>query len=279
MISIKSLRFITRKSKVLIAFISLIMLSSFSPNQETKIIAHRGFSGIAPENTLIAFRKAIELGADFIELDVIESKDGELIVMHDDSIDRTSSNQEKGNVAEMTLEELKDVNVGYAEKFQDQYPEAKIPTLAEVLELAKDKIKVCIEIKTDGIESNILETVEKYAMQKSVIIFSFRYHVLVKIRELNPSIDILYLIDETDKNTLDYAKLIQAKAIGIGHYKRLEKDFIDFVHSQNIEIWQWTINDEKEMIRLMDLGLDGLITDFPNKALESKKEQNLSLTN
>jgi glycerophosphoryl diester phosphodiesterase len=110
-----------------------------------KVIAHRGFSDIAPENTLISFQKAIETGVPYFELDVHQFKDGKLMVIHDYSVNRTSSNNKTGRVIEMTYVELQDVKVGYSKKFKSMYEDEKIPTLREALELAKGKIKVCIE--------------------------------------------------------------------------------------------------------------------------------------
>ena len=118
-------------------FIVLLVLSSILTNAQTKIIAHRGFSSIAPENTLIAFQKAIECKADYFELDVHKTKNDSIVVIHDSSVDRTSSNDVKGNIAEMNYSDLATVTVGYPMKFGDKYEHEKIPTLREALELAK----------------------------------------------------------------------------------------------------------------------------------------------
>lgn len=253
--------------KVSIVFF-MLMVCSVSTKAQTKVIAHRGFSGIAPENTMIAFQKAIESGADYLELDVHKSKKGKLYVIHDSSVKRTSSNEAEGNISEMTCKEIEDVRVGYSKKFDQSYKDETIPTLKEVLKLAKGKIKVCIEIKIYGIEKEILEMVKKLNMEKEVLIFSFHYPVLSKIRQLNPTIPILYLIDKADRTTIDYAKIININVIGVGYGTSLTKEFIKFAHKNGVKIWKWTVNDEKQMKQLISVGLDGLITDFPDKALK-----------
>ncbi len=234
---------------------------------QTKIIAHRGYSSIAPENTIIAFQKAIESGAEYFELDIHESKDGALIVIHDASVDKTSSNGKRGEIGEMTLEELNEVKVGYSRKFGDKFLDEGIPTLREALQFAKGKIKVCIEIKVYGVEDKVVDLVQELDMIDEVIVFSFYYPVVAKIRKLDDLIQTLYLISEADDLTAGYAKVIDANAIGLGRNMDLSREFINEAHQKGIEVWMWTIDDEDEMKQLMKVGLDGLITNYPRKAL------------
>ena len=246
--------------------VAVLALSSILTNAQTKIIAHRGFSDIAPENTLIAFQKAIECKADYFELDVHKTKDDSIVVIHDRSVDRTSSNDMKGEIAEMNYSDLTTVRVGYRMKFGDKYEDEKIPTLREALELAKGKIKVCIEIKVYGVEKEILKIVNDLGINDDVIIFSFYYPVLAKIRQLDKNIRTLFLINSADKMTIDYARVIGSEAIGVGSGTAVTKEFIDFAHKYGIEVWKWTVDDENEMQQLIDVGLDGLITNSPDKA-------------
>jgi glycerophosphoryl diester phosphodiesterase len=249
-------------------FIVALVLSSMLTYAQTKIIAHRGFSGIAPENTLIAFQKAIEGKADYFELDVHKTKDDSLVVIHDLSVNRTSSNDANGEIAKMSYSDLAAVRVGYRTNFGDTYENEKIPTLREALELAKGKIKVCIEIKVYGVEKEVLEIVNDLGINDDVIIFSFYYPVLAKLRQLDKNIPILFLIGTADKMTIDYAKVIESNAIGVGQGTTVTKEYLDFAHKNGIEVWKWTVNEEDEMQRLIDLGIDGLITNFPDKALK-----------
>lgn len=251
--------------------IAVFVLLSIQVAAQTKIIAHRGFSSIAPENTLVAFQKAIECNADYFELDVHKTKNDSIVVIHNSSVDKTSSNNKKGEIANLNYSELSSVKVGYSEKFGNKYENEKIPTLREALQLAKGKIKVCIEIKVYGVEKKILEIVNDMGMQEDVIIFSFYYPILAKIRQLNNSIPTLLLVNKADKLTIDYAKVIKLNAIGVGYETTITKDYLNFAHKNGIEVWKWTVNEEDEMQQLINLGLNGLITDFPDKALNKTK--------
>ena len=182
--------------------LSLILLSSFL-SAETKIIAHRGFSAKAPENTLIAFKKAIRSGADYFELDVHKTADDSVVVIHDSSIDRVCSNGLSGKIADMSFAETRDVRMGYPKKFGKRFRRASIPTLKEALACAKGKIKVCVEIKVSNVEASVIKTINNLQMNDEVIIFSFDYNVLKNIRELDPVIPILYLrsvVNELERN-------------------------------------------------------------------------------
>ncbi len=249
-------------------FIVVLVLSSILTNAQTKIIAHRGFFSVAPENTLIAFQKAIECKADYFELDVHKTKNDSIVVIHDSSVDRTSSKDVKGKIAEMNYNDLDTLTVGYPMKFGNKYENEKIPTLREALELAKGKIKVCIEIKVYGAEKEILKIVNDLGVKDDVIIFSFHYPVLAKIRQLDKNIPILFLINKADKMTIDYAKIIGSNAIGVGNGTTVTEEYLNFAHNNGIEVWKWTVNEEHEMQQLIDIGLDGLITNFPDKALK-----------
>jgi len=246
----------------------LLFFSSSITFSQTKIIAHRGFSGTAPENTLTAFRKAIESGADYFELDVHKTKDDSIVVIHDASVNRTSSNNIKGRITKMEYSELASVKVGYPGKFGDKYIDERIPTLSKALELAKGRIKVCIEIKVHDAEQEVIRIVNELAMNDQVIIFSFYSDVLVKIRELDPVIPTLFLIRDADGKTIDHVLEIGSNAIGVGPGTRLTGEYIRAAHDQGLEVWRWTVDDPKLMRELMELGLDGLITNFPDAALK-----------
>ena len=137
--------------------------------KSTLIIAHRGLSSLYPENTLVAFRKAIELGVDFIELDVRLSCDGELIVIHDDTFNRTTDGD--GKVCELTLSEIKKYSAG--KWFSTSFKKERVPTLKEVFELIKKRTKLLIEIKQPGIEKKLVNLIQQYDMTDNVICGSF----------------------------------------------------------------------------------------------------------
>ena len=238
---------------------------------KTKIIAHRGFSSQYPENTMLAFQKAIGIGADFIELDLHKTKDDVIVVIHDDSVNRTSSNERKGEISEMTYDQLSDINVGYTTKFGGQFSDQKIPSLREVLELAKGKIKVCIEIKVAGIEQQILQLVHEVSMNDQVILFCFDQTVLTKIRKLDAKIPLLYLVEKIELSNIEEASKENFNAVGGGSATIITKELVDIAHSKNIEIWRWTVDNETEILDLLYLGIDGLITNAPDLALEKRK--------
>ena len=251
----------------------VFILSLVHTHAQTKVIAHRGFSSIAPENTLIAFQKAIECNAHYFELDVHKTRDDSLVVIHDSSVDKTSSNDTRGEISEMNYSDLAGIKVGYSEKFGNKYENEKIPTLREALELAKGKIRVCIEVKVLGIEEDVMHIVNDLEMNHEVIIFSFHYPVLAKIRKLDKNIPILYLISSGDKTTIDYARVIESNAIGVGYGTPVTKEYLDLAHRNGIEVWKWTVNKEDEMQQLIDLEIDGLITDLPDKALSMLRQK------
>lgn len=244
----------------------IIFLCSLYTTAQTKVIAHRGFSSVAPENTLAAFQEAIDAGADYIELDVHKTTDGKIYIIHDGFVGRTCSNNWKGNISEMHSENVEKIRVGYPEKFGEQYKDEKIPTLEEVLKLAKGKIKVCIEIKIYDIEEEVLKIVNEFDMKEEVIIFSFHFPVLTKIRHLDETIPILFIENTVDEITIGYAKLLNVSGVGVGYGTEVTKELLDFAHKNKIEIWKWTVDDEIEMEQLIELGIDGLITNNPDIA-------------
>jgi glycerophosphoryl diester phosphodiesterase len=251
---------------------ALLALITLKMQAQTKIIAHRGFSGVAPENTLIAFQKAIDCGADYFELDIQKTKNDSIVVIHDGSVDRTSSNAKTGLVSEMTYQELIEIKVGHPTVFESNYENERIPTLRESLLLAKGKIKVCIEIKIYGVEKEILKIVKDLGMEDEVIVFSFYYPVIAKIRKLNNSIKTLYLMNTADLLTIDYASVIESNAVGVGAGTEITKEYLDIAHSYGIEVWKWTVDNEDHMQELLDLGIDGLITNYPDKALIKRSD-------
>ena len=174
--------------------------------EKTKVWAHRGASGYAPENTLDAFRKAVEMGADGIELDVQMTKDGELVVIHDETIDRVSNG--KGWVKNYTYEELKKFNFN---KTHLEYTKEEIPTLEQVYLLIKPtNLTINVEIKTGivfypGIEERVLELTERLGMKERVIYSSFNHYTIRKIKELDPQAKTGMLYEDGIIDAVDYA--------------------------------------------------------------------------
>ena len=180
----------------------------------TEIFAHRGASGYAPENTLEAFRLAMEQGADGIELDVHLTKDGEVVVIHDETLDRTSDGQ--GKVRDYTLEELKKFSF---HNHIEKYKGVQIPTLKEVLDLVENSsMKVNIELKTgiywyEGIEEKTMEIVKNKKMEGRVIYSSFNHYSIQKILEQDIHAETAYLFSDVTLNMEKYAKETGVKGL------------------------------------------------------------------
>ncbi|MGV8146219.1 MAG: glycerophosphodiester phosphodiesterase [Alkaliphilus sp.] len=237
--------------------------------KKSLILAHRGASAYAPENTIIAFKEAIKMGADGFELDVHLSKDGYLIVIHDESVDRTTNGN--GFIKDLTLDEIKRLDAGswYDSKFYKE----KVSTLDEVVHLVKDTpLLVNIEIKNgpffyEGIEQKIVDCVVKYDMQDRVIISSFDHYSVVKIKEINPSIKTGALFVSRTIAPWKYIKKIGADALH-PHFISVTSEMVKNCHESNIEIHTYTVNEPEHINYLNKLGVDSIITNFPDRAKE-----------
>lgn len=236
---------------------------------KVKILAHRGASAYAPENTLEAFRLAMEQGADGIELDVQMTKDGELVVIHDETIDRVSNGN--GAVRDYTLEELKQFSVS---NHFEQYPDVKIPTLREVLELVKPgTMEINIELKTGiywypQIEQKVLELVKEEGMEERIIYSSFNHYSVQKIRELSPEAETAYLIGDVMLDVADYTRNTGIKGLHPALFHVKMADFLKEYKESGIALRVWTVNDKDQIRWLIDEGVDAVITNYPDRGLE-----------
>ena len=239
--------------------------------EKTKVWAHRGASGYAPENTLDAFRKAVEMGADGIELDVQMTKDGELVVIHDETIDRVSNG--KGWVKDYTYEELKKFNFN---KTHQEYTKEEIPTLEQVYLLIKPtNLTINVEIKTGivfypGIEERVLELTERLGMKERVIYSSFNHYTIRKIKELDPQAKTGMLYEDGIIDAVDYAcDVVKADALHPAGYNVFYPGFLERCRERKRLLHVWTINEEKHMRMLCEAGVDALITNYPDIAKKS----------
>jgi len=219
------------------------------------IIGHRGANKSEPENTLKSFRKAIELQADYIELDVQVSKDGEIVVIHGYEISELTGYN--GYVEKMTLDELKQLDFGEGEK---------IPTLQEVIDLAQGEIGLQIEIKVEEIGKKIIEMLRDASLIESTIISSFIHNELLKIKKLEPEIKLGALLSERISEPRDLTnatkRVIKKNFFAVHpHFAGIDKELVDFAHTNNLKVNVWTVNERTDMERLIKLGVDGIITD------------------
>lgn len=222
-------------------------------------IAHRGASAYTPENTLPAFEQALELGADMIELDLHISKDRELVVIHDATLERTTNG--RGRVREKDLFQLKALDAG--SWFSPFFSRTRIPTLKEVLELAKGKVQLDIEVKGWGIEERGVNLIRDYSLLDQVLMTSFDHKALLRIKEIEPSIKTGALLARRPRDMADIAQRVKTDILCIEHSIIREGD-IEACHKKGISLYLWTVNDPRRMEYLIDLGVDGIITDYPD---------------
>lgn len=234
---------------------------------KTKIWAHRGASAYAPENTLESFKLALNQGADGIELDVQLSKDGELVVIHDETINRTSN--ATGFVKDYTLEELKAFNFNYG---NSNYKNVKIPTLREVYELLKPtNLFINVEVKTgiifyEGIEEKVLNLAKEMDMEERIIYSSFNHYTIKKIKELNNNVLTGLLYCDGWIGVLEYAKKLGVTALHPCGYNLQYENLIEECKKEKMLLHVWTVNDEKDMKFLYENNIDAIITNYPDVA-------------
>jgi glycerophosphoryl diester phosphodiesterase len=245
-----------------------------------KVIAHRGASAHAPENTLAAVKKAIALGANYVEIDVHLSKDEKVVVIHDATLDRTTNHM--GQVAFYKLEELKRFDAGA--KFNEQFRGEKIPTLEEVLAITKDKAILLIEIKkgtgfyTD-IEKKIFDVIKKQEAENWVEVQSFYDPVVKNWLALETNIPIHKLmVGNLFPFYIDYVlnagsvfKRIEG-ATGLNpNVKWMGNRLYEKIKEKKLSCYVWTVNEEKDIKKLLQLKVNGIITNYPEKVIKMFK--------
>jgi glycerophosphoryl diester phosphodiesterase len=232
----------------------------------TKNIAHRGFSGTYPENTLLAFQKALEIGSDGIEFDVHLTKDGIPVIHHDELLDRTTNGV--GLIGDFTFNELRPLDA--AARFHGFFEIQRLPSLREYFELVNGtKILSNIELKTGvihypSIEQKVLDIIDEFNCREDVIVSSFNHYSIAKFKNLAPDVKIGVLEESWLINPGVYTKALGAECYH-PEYHSLNQKTIDDLRNNNIEIYTWTINDEDDMRAAIAKGLDGIITNHPDQ--------------
>lgn len=250
----------------------------------TLVIAHRGASGNAPENTLSAIKLALEQRADMIEIDVFLSKDGHIVVMHDETVNRTTNG--KGKVADLTLAQLKQLDAG--SWFSKQFAGEPVPTLAEVLATVQGKAQLLIEIKESGrgISQKVDALVAQHQAQTWCIVQSFDNQVIENLRKINSPLPKHQLVVGNFPLFLPYhvnKKFSAGSVYQYPHaqsvnlmYKFTTRKVIKKLHSQGQKAMVWTVNHPDDLHRLMCMGIDGIITNYPDKARAIRAKLNAS---
>lgn len=235
----------------------------------SKIFAHRGFSGKYPENTMLAFRKAVEIGVDGIELDVHLTKDNEIVIIHDEDIRRTCDGE--GLVKDMTLEQLRKYDASAT--FRGVYGFCGIPTLREYFELIKDTdIVTNIELKTGvyeypTIEKRTVELIKEFGLENRIIFSSFNHFTVKRCEEIAPEITRGFL---TGDWLVDFGKYAKERNVQCCHpwHITLNEDSVKEIHDAGMVINTWTVNEYKDIERLAAMGVDCLIGNFPDRMVE-----------
>jgi glycerophosphoryl diester phosphodiesterase len=257
--------------KSIIIAVSLFMPQESSSNQ--LIIAHRGAAGHAPENTLSAVRKAIEMHADAVEIDVRQTRDSQIVAMHDEDVDRTTNG--KGDVRELTLRELKQFDAGtwFSENFKDE----RVPTLQEIIDVLDSTTKLIVELKegaetSPDIEQRVVDIVEKNNLGQRVILKSFDREVLSRIRVYAPEIPLLYvyvfaipLLNLTVDQGISAGDLLKMDVEYLQPHKIfLTQSFISSAKEKGYKVIAWDVKTEANMKDIIALGVDGIETDYPD---------------
>lgn len=234
-----------------------------------EVTAHRGYSAVYPENTIPAFKGAIQVGADWAELDVQQTADGEVIVMHDSNLKRTTGLDKE--VWQVTWDEIKDLDNG--SWFDKKYQTVRIPTLEEVLKVCRGKIHLNIEIKPSGhdkdLEEQVAKLLKKYHMRDTCVVSSLKYDSLRKIKQADDSIETAYITSVSYGNftDLEYADGYSVEST------LLSKGFVNKAQKAGKQIYVWTVNSEERLEKVVGMGIDNVITDDPVMAKELIYEQ------
>lgn len=233
-----------------------------------RVIAHRGWSGKYPENTMLAFRKAVEAGCDGIELDVHLSKDGEVMIIHDEALKRTSGMN--GAVSEWTRSELEKISAG--KTFNDDYGFTPIPSLEEYLEyVSKTGVITNIELKTapcyyPGIERKTLDLVRKFGYEDRVIFSSFNWLSVFEMKKLAPELPGGFLLENLSIQNIS----MQIKSLGFEYYhpciRYVSDELVRECKANKVGLNVWTVNDAEDIKKCIAWDIEGLITNHPDIA-------------
>jgi glycerophosphoryl diester phosphodiesterase len=246
-----------------------------APQPVPLVIAHRGDSAHRPENTLAAFAAALEVGTAIVEFDVHLTHDGEVVVIHDETVDRTTDG--RGAVRDMTLAELRRLSAGYPARFGAAYAGERVPTLAETLGLLRERAQAMIEIKPEavtadadgGIEAHVVEEVRRAGMEKEVALISFDRRALIRCRTLAPAVLRGHLFGKGQAGEM----LAGAREVGselvMPEKRLLSEELRERAREAGVKVATWVVDDADELRRLMRFELYGVGSNRPGEILEA----------
>lgn len=229
-----------------------------SGDRKTLVIGHRGAMGHETENTLASVEKAMEMGVDMIEIDVFKIKSGEIVVFHDDTVDRLSNGG--GKIEDYNIFDLQQLRLDNNQK---------IPMLQDVLQLINNRVRLNIELKGANTADRVNFIVNYYIREKdwsleNFLISSFNWDELRKMRMLNPEIPIAVLTESDPLEALPIARDLKAEAIN-PNYHKLSADNVRKISGENFKVYTWTVNDTTDIKKMQGLGVDGIITNYPER--------------
>ncbi len=224
------------------------------------VVGHRGAAKVLPENTLKGFRYAIDLGVDRVECDVHLTSDNQLIVMHDDTVDRTTNGT--GPIRSFDFAAMRALDAGDGEQ---------VPTLDEVLETVHGKVGLLCELKGAGVEEAAVETVRRHGMEGEVVFTSFHLERLARVRSLGAYYQLGAILPDPTAAEIQTARDLRCVGVGV-HYKNLSLRIVDAVKSAGFELRAWNPDTLPEMQAMIALGVDGLGTNRPDILMEYLKK-------
>lgn len=237
--------------------------------KQVENVAHRGATGYAPENTNAAFDLAVEMNADYIEIDVQRSKDGELILIHDTTVNRTTDGT--GKVGDLTLEQLRNLDAGSWKG--DQYAGEQIPTFDEILDRYYGEIGILIELKAPelypGIEEQIAEELIERNLDKlqneNIIIQSFNFNSMKKMNQLLPNVPIGIITSNRGDTTAEALQEFSTYADWFNpNYGIVTEELVNQVHDLDMQIGPWTVRSQEAADFLFEMDVDAIISDYPD---------------
>ena len=264
----------SRFALVLLALSPALIGLAAAAGKGPQVLAHRGASGSAPETTLASYRLALRMKVDFLELDVQMTRDGELVAIHDTTVDRTSDG--KGAVGQMTLAELRKLDAGSwfnrtrPERARPEYAGERIPLLQEIIDLARPAAAgLYIETKSpelypEEFEAKLLEVIKRNRFGSRVVVQSFSARSVEKVRALDKSIRTALLVEDLKKDPVEATLAAGAPELAI-RYTLLTPEIAKRARDKGLGLTVWTANDEASMKRMIELGVDRIITDFPER--------------
>ena len=216
-------------------------------------IGHRGAAGHAPENTLAAIQKGIALGVDFVEIDVRRTADGVLVILHDETVSRTTNGT--GRVDRLSLHEVKKFDAGNGEQ---------IPTLEEVMTVTDGRVGLMLELKIEGIAQQAVEAVQGAGFNSPVIYASFLHDELTHIRAVAPGASLMALFDNVPRTPVSRAIAQRPSHVGLRH-DRATRRLVDAFHQEGLVVCVYTANCPGDIQHALSVGVDGVISNFPDR--------------